>query len=198
MLKPDQKLSVEVPFVKTVDIFNLILKGNEDGLIQALDEDPERMNYFTTKDGIASCHFAALLGHIGIIVTLLERGVDINTRDESGSMLHSAARFGNGLLSAMLVTRGIDINIMTEEEEEDNETALHVASRYGHDHIVMLLLKFGIDIADDIDEYAPTINEDEQEEGEPTLYFTDCRPMIIAELEDRRKKTQNNIDTKQH
>ena len=162
---------------------SLLLAGNEDGLIQALDDDPDRMTYFTTNDGIASCQLAAMLGHIGIIAILLERGLDINSKSGNGSMLHSAARYGNGLISAVLVTRGIDINIMTEDD--DGETALHVASRYGHDHIVMLLLHYGADIADDIDEYAPTINEDEQEEGEPTLYFTDCRPMIIAEV-DRR------------
>ena len=190
---------------------DLIMQGSEDDLAifieELLKEDESTLNnFFNSKNGIASCHLAALLGRTGIICILLERGLNINCVDGDGNtMLNSAARFGSGVLADKLVQKGIDIN----SKNDDDETALHTAAKYGQDHIVLLLVKNGIDIADDMNAYAPDEDEgninyrkfntipkhyylnstDSEEEGGPIVFFQDCRPTIFTELEERRKKT---------
>jgi len=51
-----------------------------------------------------------------------------------------------------------------------------------------VLLTFGIEIDDDINTYAPQENEDEQHEDGTITYVEDSRPMIFAEMENRRKR----------
>lgn len=166
------------------DFLNLILNGNEDSFEEALNQDGS-LNYFKTEDGIATCHLIALMGFTNIIIMLLEKGIDINCRASSGeSLLHSATRYGNNLLAVSLVVRGIDINI----KDDEDETALHVAAKYGHTLLAKFLVKSGIHISEDLNEYAPSENEDDEVEGGPTVYFEDARPTIFTEVEDRRKK----------
>jgi len=164
-------------------VTKMLLYGDEDGLITALNE-VENMNYFFTENGIASCHLAAYLGHVNIILVLLERGLDINCKTSGGdTLLHSTTRYGNVILAINLITRGIDIN----SKNNNDETALHIAARWGHPNISLLLLTFGIDIAENINEYIPNeieLDEDELDEIENR----DSRPTIFAELEDRRKR----------
>ena len=81
----------------------------------------------------------------------------------------------------MLLERGFDIN----SKDNNGGTALHAAARYGRMNAAELLLQRGIDIDDDIDRYAPLEYEDE---NGITINPTDCRPIIVTEIDNRRKR----------
>ena len=167
-----------------VDVLTLVVMGNDEDLMTALD-DNDTLQLFSTPDGIATCHLAAMMGHYSTIEILLDKGINVNCLNNDGNtMLHSAARFGNVALAFMLFDRNIDINI----RNIDNETALHWASINGHTGVAMLLSSVGINISDDINEYAPHENEEEEAEDGGVIYYDDCRPMIFEELENRRKR----------
>ena len=54
--------------------------------------------------------------------------------------------------------------------------------------IVIVLLDRGIDIEDNINQYALDDERDSEDEDGNTIEFTDCRPLIFAEVEHRRKR----------
>ena len=163
----------------------LVMKGNAEELTAALDEDENLIHDLKSEEGIATVHLAAILGHLDIVLLLLERGIDINCRVSSGeTLLFSAIRRHHGLLAACLLNKGIDVNI----KNSDNETALHVAAICGHHLLAKMLLCYGIEIDDDINTYAPQENEDEQHEDGTITYVEDSRPIIFAAMENRRKR----------
>ena len=106
---------------------------------------------------------------------LLARGADVNTRDNVDyTALSAAALFGRLQCMELLLVRGADIN----SRNGDNRTALCQAARSGYEACVSLLLNKGAAIdEDDIDSYRPYDNN-----------YTDCIPLILAEIEHRRKR----------
>ena len=103
--------------------------------------------------------------------------------------LHAAVLYGHLNIVEMLLDRGIDINSKANGIDINGWTALHEAARWGNMDIVEILLERGIDIDDDINKYAPDENEDEEEDDDGNIIeYTDCRPMIFAEVEHRRKR----------
>jgi hypothetical protein len=109
---------------------------------------------------------------------ILDRGFDIHDKNnDGGTILHYASVRDHINIIEMLLERGVDINSKTN----DGITALHIAARYGRMNAVELLLQRGIDIDDDIDRYAPT-------EHIININPTDCRPIIVTEIDNRRKR----------
>ena len=77
-----------------------------------------------------------------MVVTLLERGADINTRDEHGwSPLMWAAWSGLPKVAATLLEKGAEV----APADRQGNTALIIAARRGHGEIVEALLAKGAD-----------------------------------------------------
>jgi hypothetical protein len=86
-----------------------------------------------------------LNGDMAKVNALLEKGVDVNAKDHSGSTaLMIAASKGNLEIAKALVNRGADINI----QDTDNRTALMEALRNGHIAVVQFLLEKGANTDD--------------------------------------------------
>ena len=83
-----------------------------------------------------------------------------------------------------VLARGADIN----SRNNDNQTALHYAAHNGSEACVSLLLKKGAAIDDDIDSYKPHTYRP----------FTDCRPLIVAQIEHRRMRAAFDIFNHHH
>jgi len=128
-------------------------------------------------------HVAARKGNIINVMTLLEGEFDINNQNEDGNTaLHVSARNGHSNIVEILLSRGIDMNI----KNEGDETALHSASFYSHANVVEILLANGIEIDNDFDKYAPN-------DGDEDADIIDCRPIIFAEVEQRRHRRKRAL-----
>jgi len=101
------------------------------------------------RQGIPILFVAAYSKDREIYDALLEAGVDINARDESGlSFLMFVAFAGNTPLLEELIQKGIDI----EYKNSDGNTALLIAAFHGQTDCVKALLNHGANVHDaDID-----------------------------------------------
>ncbi|KAL9117500.1 MAG: hypothetical protein Q9187_005963 [Circinaria calcarea] len=87
--------------------------------------------------------WAAEGGHEAIIQLLLEKGADVDAKDENGhTALHEAAFKGNKAVIRLLLEKGADIKV----KDKDKWTAMHAAALSGHEAIIQLLLEKGADI----------------------------------------------------
>lgn len=122
---------------------------------------------------------------MNIVKILLKRGININNESGDEAFLRAAADSDSIVVVEMFLDRGIDINI----EGDRGETALHKASEWGCVDNVKLLLQRDIKVCDDIEgTYAPLEYEDIDENGNIFNIYEDCRPIIFAEVEHRRKR----------
>ena len=194
------------------DIYNYARQGNSDKLIAALKFTENRINWYKDDNGWNALHNAAYSGRFDCIGILINSGIDVNSKVDydDDTALSFAAAFGYTEIVELLLNRGADINIRNSANRtaltyavrnkhiecvtlllnigadiniRDNydQTALHAAARNGHIECVALLFKYGAVINDDIDSYKPF----GQYEGEA---LPDCRPIILAEIEHRRKR----------
>lgn len=86
---------------------------------------------------------AASAGYIAVVRRLLERGADVNGKNEAGeTALHLAAQNDRCNVIELLLERGADVNAKNKLDE----TALHSATRYDKLSSVQLLLHNGADI----------------------------------------------------
>jgi len=100
-----------------------------------LDLIIERGNYGDT------IHLAACRGDLDKVQTLLEKGTDVNTKDEFGcTPLHWAARARSPEVADLLITNGADINATAGP---DNLTPLMAARKLP---VIELLVSKGVDI----------------------------------------------------
>jgi len=165
------------------DVYNFADNGNEANFIIALNQGDNSTNWYRSDDGGTACHWAAYRGFINIVEMILDRGFDIHDKNYyGGTVLHFASLGGHINMMEMLLERGVDINSKTN----DGGTALHTAAQFGRMNAAELLLQRGIDIDDDIDRYAPF--EEYDEENGYIIVFTDCRPIIVTEIDNRRKR----------
>ena len=169
------------------DVYNFASNGDSTNLTAALTISSNRSNWYTTQYGWNALHVATNNGRLNCMSILLNSGIDINSKDNDNDTALSLAAY-NGHLQGieLLLARGADIN----SRNNGNRTALHCAAININGACVSLLLNKGAVIDDDdIDSYKPY----EEDEG---TYYTDCRPMIVAEIEHRRMRAA--FDTFNH
>ena len=163
------------------DVYNFAGDGDEDRFIIALNQGDNSTNWYRNAYGATACHWAALRGYINIVEMILDRGFDIHDKNNDGwTILHHASVSDHINIIEMLLERGSDIN----SKDNGGRTALHWAAIFGQMNAVELLLQRGIDIDDDIDRYAPF----EEDENGNIINPTDCRPIIVTEIDNRRKR----------
>jgi ankyrin repeat protein len=88
-------------------------------------------------------HCAVFNGHMEIVNLLLEKGADVNLKDNFGTTpLKSAALNGHMRIVKLLLEKGADVNLT----DKYDKTPLHWAVFNGHMEIVNLLLEKGADV----------------------------------------------------
>jgi len=119
-------------------LFDAVLKGNR-AMVEAL----------ITKTGdTAAARWAPLQatvasGDLQAVEDLLDKGADVNAKDEKGGItLHMAASKGHKDIAELLITRGADVNA----ESGRRSTPLHGAAKQGHKALAELLLAKGADV----------------------------------------------------
>ena len=164
------------------DVYNYAIIGKSDKLTTALKVRENRVNWYKDANGWNALHWAIIIQQHDCIRILINSGIDVNSKTSSNNdaALDIAASRGFTEYIELLLNRGADIN----SRDDDNRTALHNAARCGYIECVALLLNKGAAIDDDdIDSYKPVNEEEDEDEDLP-----DCRPMILAEIEHRRKR----------
>ena len=85
-------------------------------------------------------HDAARDGDLAGVQAELDKGVDVDTKDDNGSTpLHEAARNGHKEIAELLIANGADMNA----NSDNGETPLDLAILVGRDEIADLLRKHG-------------------------------------------------------
>jgi uncharacterized protein len=82
------------------------------------------------------------LGDTALIKRLLDKGADINAKDNDFTLLMKAATEGYVKTSQLLIDKGADIDAKTDE----GSTALICAARAGYPKIVELLINAGANV----------------------------------------------------
>ena len=185
--------------------------GHKDSVIVLLNRGADI--HSKNNEGQTPLHIAANLGHMECIIVILDRGSDIDIKDDEGntaldivanlghlecvnilinrgSNIHSKNSNGNTALHNahvdcidILLDKGIDIN----ERNNNGKTALSIAAYYGRIDCVGILLERGAIIEDDIDKYKPY-----------SSWATDCRPMILNEINHRFKRSSFDLFINHH
>ena len=171
----------------SLDVYIYARDGDSTSLTAALVISSNRSNWYTNEHGWNVLHVATRHGHLNCISVLLNSGIDVNSKTYYNTTALSFAA-ANDYLQCMelLLARGADIN----NRSNDNRTVLHHAAKFGHETCVSLLLNKGVAIDDDdIDSYKPYEEDDEDT-------YTNCRPLIVAEIEHRRMRAA--FDTFNH
>ncbi len=122
-----------------------IIKSDNPNLerIREIIEQKPRIIFAMDKDGNTPLHDAARYGRIDVATLLLDRGADIESKNQFDlTALRRAARNGHLDVATLLLDRGADI----ESKNEYGYTALHNAARNGHLDVATLLLDRGADI----------------------------------------------------
>ena len=92
---------------------------------------------------INSLHAALVGGRIGMVRRLLNRGADVNERDELfRTPLHTASEIGKLDLARTLINYGADVDC----RDAGGWTPLHISAKLGHIDVVQLLLDNGVDM----------------------------------------------------
>ena len=93
-------------------------------------------------------HTAAINGDLVGVQAELDKGVDVNAKDEFGSTpLHGAAGGGHEEIVELVIVAGADLHARTVPMLGGGGwTPLHSAARQGHREIVELLIANGTDV----------------------------------------------------
>jgi len=87
-----------------------------------------------------SMHWAAGGDHKKMVELLIDKGADVNARDEAGwTPLHYAAFNGHKDVAELLIAKGADVNA----KNDYGETPLHIAKHNDHKDLAELLKKHG-------------------------------------------------------
>ena len=91
----DQSIEEGIHMMTTLytskDVYDFARDGDVDELIVALNQGNNSTNWYKNKNGNTALHIAAGEGHINIVEILLNRGIDINSKNNDGdTALHWA------------------------------------------------------------------------------------------------------------
>jgi ankyrin repeat protein len=85
-------------------------------------------------------HWAAGGDHMKEVELLIDKGADVNAKDEVGwTPLHYAADNGHKDVAELLIAKGADVNAKNDYDE----TPLHIAEHNDHKDLAELLKKHG-------------------------------------------------------
>ncbi|KAI9888491.1 MAG: hypothetical protein M1814_006882 [Vezdaea aestivalis] len=98
--------------------------------------------WFFRRPSFTELSAASFFGHETITKLLLDKGADIEAKDNyERTALHLAAENGHEAVVKLLLEKGAD----AEAKDEYESTALHRAAENGHEAVVKLLLEKGAD-----------------------------------------------------
>jgi ankyrin repeat protein len=119
----------------------LAVMGGHGRLAEYLITKKAEVNFF----GRTLLHEAAHNGLVGVVESLLLRGLDPNELDPDSNMTPLLEGAGNGFADVvqLLIDRGADINAVNNSQQ----SALHLAATQGYKQIVLKLMEFGADVA---------------------------------------------------
>ena len=132
---------VTAPFTGCMDIQTAARAGNVGEVTRQLDwgVNPNARNYFYQT---APLHDAAAFGRTRIVELLLDKGADVNVRNEGGETpLHYAARHGHTKVVEILLEHGANVS----EKGTGCGTPLQWAAGNGQIKTAQLLLAAGAD-----------------------------------------------------
>jgi len=97
-----------------LDIWEACAEGDIERVRQLIEENPDIVN-LKHKDGIAPLHLAADFGHKEVVLLLIEKGADVNVREEAkyytfSTPLHNAILSGYLEIASILIENGADVN----------------------------------------------------------------------------------------
>jgi ankyrin repeat protein len=136
------------------NLLHVAAAGGDESLVQILCEK-RVFEINSTVDGgkrLTALILAARMGHVPVILKLLENGADVNDRDRDGitALMYAA---GRGHVDA--VQRLIEKSAKTQARDNNASTALHHAAAGNHVEVIAKLLKNGAEInAVDSDGYS--------------------------------------------
>jgi tetratricopeptide (TPR) repeat protein len=127
--------------------------GNHSGNVEHTDRPEgikrdEGVRFKRAPGGISmtgpdTLKFAASSGQADVVKVILERGIDVNIKDDSGrTALSFAAENGQTRIVQILRVASADLNA----KDENGKTALIYAAINGHDDTVKMLLDLGVDV----------------------------------------------------
>jgi ankyrin repeat protein len=96
------------------------------------------------NDGLAPIHYAVIDNHVGLVIFLLDKNIDLNIKTTSGATaLHEAVRIGNMDVIAMLLNNNADVNA----RDAAGNTPLHVGiPPDAYLNVLALLVSRGADV----------------------------------------------------
>ena len=126
-----------------LDIFEACAAGKLARLDQILIRQPRLVNAYA-PDGFTPLGLAAFFGYEDLVITLLDRGAQVNLRSRNAlgvQPLHSSVANQRLAISERLLDAGAEVN----SPQQDGITPLHEAADNGQAEMVRLLLRYGAD-----------------------------------------------------
>lgn len=122
--------------MKAQELVQLVKDKDTDGVLAALDDEPELANALSPENDRPLLHLAALYGNATVVDRLIEMGVEPDHRDSAGktALMHAGSRE----VVDLLLARGAD----PQARDAQGNTALHGAFV---PEVVEALLGHGLD-----------------------------------------------------
>lgn len=123
------------------DLLKAISKGDAITVENLLRSNPEMINYRTPTEGATLLHIAAMLGHKNVAEILLAKGIDINSKTESGETpLHTAADVGRKEVVELLLAKGADMSL---RDTSGHAALWHARHGIGDKEVIAMLQRAG-------------------------------------------------------